>query len=90
MNFAVLYCKPIILIDSKEYESLLKAHIEAWRSALGLTKINISEKWIINMNKINVNNKKYVQYKEQYIKEPGTPEKYVWDIFCDYLDSLNE
>jgi len=31
----------------------------------------------------------HMKDKETYIKETGTPEKPVWDIFCDYLEIVN-
>ena len=35
------------------------------------------------------NEKLYKIYKEKFIKEPNTPDKFIWDIFCDYLDKVN-
>ena len=89
INFAVLYNKPVILLDSIKYETVLRNYISGWSSALNLTVINISKKWTDGFNKIVVDKKIYKEYKKQYIKEPGTPKKFVWEIFCDYLDQLN-
>ena len=89
MNFSVFYNKPIILLDSNEYDKTLKGWIDTKASALGLEIINISKQWNINPNQIKIDKEKYSLYMDQYIKEPGTPEKYTWDIFCDYLDNLN-
>ncbi len=30
----------------------------------------------------------YAEHKLMYIKEAGTPERPIWDIFADYLDDL--
>ena len=86
INFAVIYNKPIFILDSYEYAERLKNQLNTFVSVLDLDIINISRKRSINFNQVTINKKKYSQYKEQYIKETGTPEKFVWDIFCDYLD----
>ena len=36
-----------------------------------------------------IDRKLYKSYKQTYIKETGTPEKPVWDVFCDYLETVN-
>ena len=48
--------------------------------------INISKKWSDGFKEIITDKKKYNVYKEDFIKEPGTQEKFIWDIFCDYLE----
>ena len=30
---------------------------------------------------------KYKEYKDKYLKFPGTPEKYLWDVFLDNISS---
>lgn len=87
MNFAVLYKKPIILINSNHYAKVLKDGIHALALSLHLYVINISTSYIINLANIKVTSSKYNNYKNLYIKESGTTEKFIWDIFCDYLDT---
>ena len=88
-NFAVLYNKPIVFLDSDHYSLRCRESIAGHASALGQFPINISYK--IDSSFINgrIDKKLYNSYIKSYIKEPGTPEKPVWDIFCDYLDNLN-
>jgi hypothetical protein len=86
LNFAVLYNKPVIILDSLKYPLVYRNHINAMSSALGSDIIIISEKYSTDLNQYVVDENKYAQYKEKYIKEPGTQEKFIWELFCDYLD----
>ena len=90
VSFAVLYNKPIIFVDSNEYAPIFKLWINARASALGSEIVNISDECLINQNQIKIEKDKYDCYKMMFIKEPGTPEKFVWDIFCDYVDRIND
>jgi hypothetical protein len=88
ITFSVLYYKPTILIDSNDYAHKLRAHIKSFSNSLQLVVINISDNCNIDIDKIKVNNFKYDDYRLKYIKEPGTPNKFISDIFCDYLDNF--
>ena len=88
-NFAILYNKPIVHIDSDNYLTVFREHIWGHSSILGELPINVSN----DLDSLTINDKidreLYKSYKETYIKELDTPEKPVWDIFCDYLDKMN-
>jgi len=90
VNFAILYKKPIIFINSNNFSFIAKRCIENLSSFIGNKYINIDQKLPSNYNKISINEKQYRLYKEKYIKEPNTPERCTWDIFCDYLDKINK
>ena len=89
LNFAVLYHKPIILLDSDYITQFLRNYLDLLEMELGAHRINITNTRSITVKDIIVDKIKYRQFKEKFIKEPGTPEKFVWDIFCDYLDNMN-
>jgi len=89
LSFAVLYNKPALLLDSKSYPEYKREHIQNMSNALGLKKINIEKLNDFKIDEISINKTKYKSYKEQFIKKAGTPEKFVWDIFCDYVDNLH-
>ena len=88
-NFAVLYKKPIVFIDSDKYSLRFREDILGHASTFGKSPVNISND--LHLNKINgqIDKELYKSYKETYIKEAGTPEKPVWDVFCDYLDTMH-
>ena len=88
-NFAILYNKPIVYIDSDNYSFILREGILGHATALGESPVNISND--LHLNKLNgqIDKELYKSYIETYIKEAGTPEKPVWDVYCDYLDSMN-
>ena len=95
INFAVLYKKPIVFITNDELENLTTGknltglYIRAIAAELGKKPINIDHYQSIDWNKeLSVNEQKYQQYKNLYIKREGTPVKPVWEIFCDHLRSM--
>ena len=89
VNFAILYKKPIIFINSNNYSFYLKNSIKNLSRSVEGKYINITKNLPSNYSKISVNEKLYKIYKEKFIKEPNTPDKFIWDIFCDYLDKVN-
>ena len=89
LNYAVLYNKPVILLDSDNFNSNFKNYLCLYETELGAHKMNISKDKSIKFKDIAVDKNKYKNFKEKYIKESNTPEKYVWEIFCDEL-SKNE
>ena len=88
-SFSILYNKPIIFLDSDSYSLRFREEILGHATALGESPVNISND--LHLNKLNgqIDKELYKSYKETYIKEAGTPEKPVWDVYCDYLDSMN-
>ena len=86
LSFAVLYHKPVILLDSDYITQFFRNYLDILETELGAKRINITNTQSIALKDVTVDKIKYRQYKEKYIKEPGTPEKFCWDIVCDYLD----
>ena len=93
MSYAVLYNKPIIFITTDEWtKSFDDFRIHSYSRSMGSLLFNIDNK--NNYFKIPKNDKiysfdkeKYKEYKDKYLKFPGTPEKYLWDVFLDNISS---
>ena len=91
VNFAILFKKPVIIINSNNYDKLIaQASINNLCKEISAKKINISKTLPDSYDNLKINKKKYEFFKERYIKEKNTPEKFIWDIFCNYLDKLNK
>jgi len=90
IQWAVCMLKPIILVTTDEMnKSVEKQSIEAFAFALGKDVVNINR---ISKNydwksQLFVDKKKYQNYVETYIKQPGSPEKPVWKIVIDRMES---
>jgi len=52
--------------------------------------LNITHTQTFVLNEFVVDEIRYKQFNEPYIKKEGTPERFVWDIFCDYLANDNQ
>ena len=91
LSFAVLYKKPIAFLTSNEImKSYDDFRIHSFSRSMNSLMFNIDDKnnysRIPHNNKIFcVNEKKYQEYKDNYIKFPGTAEKNLWDIFLDNI-----
>jgi hypothetical protein len=86
-NYAVLYNKPIIFISSKKYTTIYQKKIQFHSSLFNKFPINICQESKIDFEKeMKIDNDLYNNYKEDYIKETGTPEKPVWEVFADNVN----
>lgn len=88
LNFAILYKKPVLFMDSLKYCMALRRWIFNTASTFGQKPLIISKELSFPPLKLAINDGLYEQYKHSYIKELETPNKMSWDIFCDYLDKL--
>lgn len=89
VNFAILHKKPVISLNSNNYNKLIAQNrIKKLSQEIGAKRINVSESFKDNFRNLKINKKKYDFYKESYIKEKNTPNKFIWEVFCDYLDNL--
>ena len=91
VQWAVLMKKPIIILitDEMEKNSFVKSSINFMASELGKHAINVNKipedfDWEQQMY---VNEMKYQNYVETYVKQSGTPEKQVWDIVIDRMET---
>ena len=91
LQWAVLMKKPIIILitDEMEKNSIVKADINLMASELGKHAINVNK---IQENydwkqHLNVDELKYQNYVETYVKQTGSPEKPVWEIVIDRMET---
>ena len=91
ISYAVLYNKPIIFITTDEYiKSFDDFRMHSYSRSLNSLLFNIDDK--NNYSKIPKNDKiysfdkaKYEEYKNNYVKFPGTPDKNLGYIFLDSI-----
>lgn len=87
LNFAILYKKPVLFLDSLKYTMALRLWIRDTATALDQKPFIVSDTPSFRLQELTVNEELYERYKHFYIKESGTPNKMCWDIFCDYKDN---
>jgi hypothetical protein len=90
LQWAVYMRKPIILVTTDEIDKcVLKQFIEAFAFALGKDVVNINKipKKYDWKSQLFVDETKYQNYIETYVKQPGSPEKPVWEIVIDRMES---
>ena len=91
LSYAMLYKKPIVFLTSNEImKSYDDFRIHSFSRSMNRPLFNIDDEnnysKIPNSNKIFfVDEEKYQKYKDNYLKFPGTPEKYLWSIFLDNI-----
>jgi hypothetical protein len=80
--------KPIILITTDEiYNDPYQKLIDSLAKILGKKVLNINKLSRVNYkNYLNVDNKKYEKYIEDYVKNKDSPEKLNWNIVIDYIE----
>lgn len=89
VNFAVLYKKPVIFIETGMFTKRFRSMIQSQAKALNSMPLNFDRptdyfyEQILNSK---YDKQTYQDYNNKYIKEIGTPKKPTWEIFCDYLD----
>jgi hypothetical protein len=90
VHFAVMYKKPIIFLAINPYRrnelDLKTTHIA---SQFGKSPLYWTEGASVDLEAtLEMDDEKYSQYLDYYIKKQGSPKRYSWDIFADYLESL--
>jgi hypothetical protein len=90
LQWSVYMRKPIILVTTDEMnESIFRQTTEAFSLALGKDVVNLNRiaknyDW---KSQLFVDEEKYLNYFETYVKQPGTLEKPVWEIVIDRMES---
>ena len=85
LNFAVLYNKPVIFLNSIDYSNTYKNSINSFSKALSKTPIDVSSAVYNKTNYLEINDESYKLFKELFIKTPNSPETPVWNIFADFI-----
>jgi hypothetical protein len=93
IHFAVLFGKPLIfvttdeLIPSYEGRSIDRAASEFGKSPINLDRDLQDIDW---QKETYVDFRKYTDYKNQYIKIDGTPERPMWEIVIDHMEQRKD
>jgi hypothetical protein len=89
LQWSVYMRKPIILVTTDEMnESIFRQTTEAFSLALGKDVVNLNRiaknyDW---KSQLFVDEEKYLNYFENYVKQAGTLEKPVWEIVIDRME----
>ena len=89
ISYAILYQKPVIFVDSTNFSKDYSNTIGIMANSINQKPINLSSNYEIRENDFIYDKKFYDKYKNDYIKEMGTPDRPIWETFCDYLDKVN-
>ena len=90
LNWAIVMCKPIILVTTDEMKkSGFNKITEGFSALLGKNIINLDSipenyNW---KSQLVINENKYKTHTEKFIKQSGTPKKPFWDIVIDQMGS---
>lgn len=87
INFAVLYKKPIIFLTSDQIiKTSYGLSIRTFASQFNKIPVNVDDYSGFDIDsQISFDNTRYEQYRSSYIKSPGSPDKFFWDIVADYV-----
>ena len=91
MNFAILYKKPMVFFTTDEIENSPYGK-RCWQIAsfFNKTPINISREVNIDLeNEFIVDDEKYAQYKNDFIKEKGSEELPFWQVASNKIKLLS-
>ena len=88
LSFAVLWSKPIIFLTTNELDSSIYGpNIHLFSKLLNSQVLNIDMQ--VDINRIesikSPNEYAYRNYKDQYIKTPGSEDIPFWEIFIQYV-----
>ena len=90
LQWAVFMRKPIILVTTDEWnKSIFRQTTEAFAFELGKDVVNLNRipKKYDWKSQLFVDETKYQNYIETYVKLSGSPEKPVWEIVIDRMES---
>lgn len=89
VNFAILYFKPLIFHTSKQIlnHAVMSNQINSMSRLLDKKPINIDSLENIDWNEeLNIKRELYINYCNQYIKNPISKKKFLWDIVVSEID----
>jgi len=92
LSYAILFKKPITILTSNELiKSWLGPRIENLSQVLNSQLINIDNffhQGLDIQNFLKVDEKKYKNYLDQYIKVPNSPDLPIWEIFTKQIKNI--
>lgn len=95
ISFAVLFKKPVVFFTTDELNDTqntmynYKKFIADIASSLGKTPINISENLDSNKIDLNIDELKYNEYRNNYIKVDGSKNLPFWQIICNEINDYS-
>jgi|ETNmetMinimDraft_16_1059900.scaffolds.fasta_scaffold07711_3 hypothetical protein len=91
ISYAILFKKPTIFLTSNELiKSWIRPRIDNFVKMTNSKLINMSEdlnKQLDLQSLLEINEVKYKNYLEQYLKVPNSPDIPLWEIFTKYIKS---
>jgi hypothetical protein len=91
ISFPVLWRKPLVFLTSNDLRGTwTRPFIEVFRSFFDAPLLNIDAFTDddIDLERLTrVPEPVYARYQRRFIKKPGTPERPLWEIFSDYVQS---
>ncbi|WP_157593700.1 hypothetical protein [Pontibacter actiniarum] len=90
VNFAVIYDKPLIMLESNSFDSIerVKRSIRSMASELKVPTINIEKPVYTHLDIDALAG--YKGYKSKYIKSEGTPEELSYPYVVNYISKKEE
>ncbi len=89
VSYAVLWKKKIAFLTTEEINnSFMFKSLKQFCDYFGRTPINLdnySDKQLNNELKEPLNEVIYKNYTDQFLIYPGSPQKYFWEIYSDYM-----
>lgn len=89
LSFAVLFKKPVLLVTMDAFsDTRIGVNISGRGELLSAPVINADDIDVDTLpawDDIEVEEAAYKEYKTNYIKVPGSPRKYSWEIIDDFL-----
>jgi hypothetical protein len=91
IQFAVLFRKPVLFVTTDElYASAGRKYVDYFAGVMGKPVINLNGNLdaIDWRAQLDTDFSRYDQYRREYIKTDGSPEKPFWQIVIDHMESV--
>ena len=82
IGFAVMWRKPLIILNSNVFDSQSRKFNKLFSSLLGATEIDLDSDYSIPRI-MGIDNDLYDDYQNKYIKRPGTPNNLFWKVVVE-------
>jgi hypothetical protein len=87
VNYAVLFKKPLLFITTDQMEREVDGiYIRMFAQLFNKKVINVDKAELIDWDDVmKIDRSKYAEYRDRYIKMPGTPDKKLFQIMTDAI-----
>jgi hypothetical protein len=86
IGWATVFQRPLVLLSSSRFDSLIQRMNRAFAQALSRPLIDLDAPQLPTIS-LDVDERAYARYVEQYIKRPGTPEEPFWSVVASEINS---